>query len=207
MRLLGITGGIATGKSTVTRMFADRGAPTLSADDIAHELLAAGTETTRAVLHAFPTCADSRNLQEPTVDRRALGRLIFADPAARLGLERLTHPAIIARLTAQAALWNTEPGACAALEIPLLFEAGLGSLVDLVVVVACRPDIQIARLSLRLGIDESEANRRIASQWPLEEKKARAHAIITTDDGFEDTRRQVLKLWNDYCTEEMKKAE
>jgi dephospho-CoA kinase len=202
MRLLGITGGIATGKSAVTRMFSDLGAPTLSADDLARELLAPGTETTQAVLAAFPDCADRRNLQEPTIDRRALSQVIFADPQARLRLEKMTHPGIIAGLTAQAAHWRSQQGRCAALEIPLLFEAGLESLTDHIVVVACRPNVQIARLRSRLGIDEAEANRQLAAQWPLGKKIERAGSVITTDDGLDDTRRQVRAVWEHYCMEE-----
>lgn len=197
MRILGITGGIATGKSTITRLFAELGAPTTSADMLAHDLLAPGTETTQVVLKAFPSAADAADPTGRTIDRRALGRMIFADPDARRRLEALTHPAIIAALSAQAAAWRAQPmPRAAALEIPLLFEAGLESLVDSIVVVACRDETQIARLQARLGIDPAEARQQIAAQWPLSEKRAKADYIILTDDGLEDTRRQVQTLWD-----------
>ncbi len=202
MRILGITGGIATGKSTVTQMLADLGAPTLSADTLARDLLAPGTETTQAVLAAFPGAADPQSSDGPAIDRRALGRLIFADSQARLRLEALTHPRIIAGMTGQAALWKSQAGPCAALEIPLLFEAGLESLVDCIVVVACREETQIARLRARLGIDEVEARRQVAAQWPLPEKIARADRCLTTDLSLDDTRRQVQTFWNELCTQE-----
>ncbi len=197
MWILGITGGIATGKSTVTKMLADCGAPTISADVLAHNLLQPGTETTQAVLHAFPSCTDPNDACGLTLDRRALGQLVFADPGARKKLEALTHPAIIARLAEQIETWRRDfPGVLAAAEIPLLFEAGLEHLVDRIVVVACKPETQIQRLAARLDGDLAEAKNRVASQWPLENKLSHADDIIQTDDGLESTQRQVQALFD-----------
>ena len=197
MLILGITGGIATGKSTVTRMLADLGAPTISADALAHDLLAPGTPATRAVLDAFPACAD-RDGQ--TIDRRALGRLVFADSAARARLESLTHPAIIAALRAQIAIWRVSDEApAAAAEIPLLFEANLERMVDRIVVVTCSRSDQISRMLIRSSSTEEEVYRQINAQMPLAKKEARADYLITTEEfdvGMEDTRRQVEALWN-----------
>ena len=196
MRILGITGGIATGKSTVTQMLADLGAPTISADALAHDLLAPGTLVTRSVLAAFPDCADPADLERLTVDRRALGRLVFAEPAARARLEALTHPAITAALRDQIALWRASDGArAAAAEIPLLFEAGLENLVDCIVVVTCSLPIQVARMLARGRFSMEEVWCQLAAQWPLAQKEARADILITTTDGEEDTRRQVETLW------------
>jgi dephospho-CoA kinase len=194
MLILGVTGGVATGKSTVTRMLADLGAPTISADALARDLLAPGTDTTRAVLAAFPGCALS-GADAPAVDRRALGRRVFADSAARLLLESLTHPPIIAALTAQIEAWRTADGVAAAAEIPLLFEAGLETLVDRIVVVSCDGVTQSERLLAR-GLDETQAQRLLAAQLPPAQKATRAHDLIATDLGLEDTRRQVLALWD-----------
>ena len=193
MRVLGVTGGIATGKSTVTQMLADLGAPTVSADLIARALLAPGTPTTEAVLAAFPACA----APEPgRIDRRALAQIIFADAQARSHLEALTHPPIIEALRRQIAEWRASSAApAAAAEIPLLFEAGLEDDVDEVVVVSCAESVQQSRLCARDGISQEEAQRQIAAQWPLSEKVARAGFVITTDHGLEDTRRQALALW------------
>ncbi len=196
MHILGITGGIATGKSTVTRMLAELGAPTVSADLLARELLMPGTETTRAVLAVFPDCADPSDSEQNTIDRRALGRRIFADESARVRLEGLTHPAIIAALQSQIAAWHeSDKAPAAAAEIPLLFEAGLEALVDKIIVVTCAEHVQIARLRDRLGIDEAEARRQIAAQPPLMKKVAKADVVITTDGALKDTRRQVEALW------------
>lgn len=198
MRILAITGGIASGKSTVTSMLGALGAPTLSADTVARDLLRPGTEASRAVLAAFPQCAEPG--QEATVNRRALGRLIFADAEARARLEALTHPQIIQVLREAAAQWRGQPGGCAALEIPLLFEAGLEALADQIIVAACSLNQQKERLLTRGSLDETEARRQIGAQWPLEEKKKRAHRVIDTSGSMEDTQRQAAALWEDFCT-------
>jgi len=193
MRVLGITGGIATGKSTVTKMLAEFGAPTISADAIARALLAPGTPTTEAVLAAFPSCAA---LEPGRIDRRALARIIFADAQARSRLEALTHPPIIEALRVQIAEWRASSVAsAAAAEIPLLFETGLENDVDEVVVVSCDESVQRTRLCVRDGISQEEAERQIAAQWPLPEKAGRANFVVTTDHGVEDTRRQVAAFW------------
>lgn len=196
MRVLGITGGIATGKSTVTQMLAELGAPTISADTVARALLAPGTPTTEAVLVAFPGCA----APEPgRIDRRALARIIFADAQARSRLEALTHPPIIEALKSQIVEWRAVSAVpVAAAEIPLLFEARLEWLVDSIVVVTCPKSDQISRLLVRDGVSEEEAYRQVAAQWPLSKKEANADFLIKTDDydtGKEDTRRQVVALW------------
>ena len=201
MLILGITGGIAVGKSTVTRLFADLGARTLSADALAHDLLAPGTETTRAVLHAFPQAADAGDPTGQTINRRALGRFVFADQDARRRLEALTHPPIIAALAAQADAWRPLPTPrAAALEIPLLFEAGLERLVDRIVVVTCDEATQLSRLLQRPGMMQTRAQQILAAQWPLSEKVARADFVITTDasGGLDGTRRQVQALWDGF---------
>ena len=195
MKIFGITGGVATGKSTVTGMLAEEGALTVSADDIARAQLAPGTALTKAVLIAFPLCRDATG---QGIDRRALGHLIFSDTQARTRLEALTHPAIIAALKAQIEEWQSYSTARAcAVEIPLLFETNLQYLVDKIIVVSCTEDKQIARLRLRQGgVSESEARTMIATQWPLAEKIARANYVITTDGDRDDTRRQVQALWD-----------
>ena len=194
MRILGITGGIATGKSTVTQMLAELGAPTVSADALARALLAPGTPATAGVLAAFPACRDVSEPQK--INRRLLAQIIFADAEARRQLETLTHPPIVAALREQFADWRASKAApAAAAEIPLLFEAGLDKDVDVVVVAAARESLQRSRLCFRDGIGTVEAQRQIAAQWPLAEKIAQADYVVRTDDGLEDTRRQVQALW------------
>ena len=192
-QILGVTGGIATGKSTVTQMLADLGAPTVSADAVARALLAPGTATTAAVLTAFPACAGEEG---ESINRRALAQIIFADAGARRQLEALTHPSIIAALRAQIAAWRASgTGRAAAAEIPLLFEVGSQHDLDKVIVAVCAEPVQIARLRARDGISESEARRQVDAQWPLAKKMALADYVVQTDNGLEDTRRQVAALW------------
>lgn len=194
MRVLGITGGIATGKSTVTRILAELGAPSLSADAVARDVLAPGTPITQQVLLAFPACALPGTAD--AVDRRALSQLVFADPAARLRLQALTHPAIRAVLSPQIAVWQAAGEGTAAVEIPLLYEGGWETALNGVVVVICTEATQLRRLRERLGIDAAEAQRQIDAQWPLAEKAARADFLINTDGDLEDTRHQVRTLWS-----------
>jgi dephospho-CoA kinase len=193
MLVLGITGGVATGKSTVTQMLADLGAPTISADLLARDLLKPGTELASVVLARFPECRLSG--ASDAIDRRALGRRVFADAEARRWLEELLHPPIIAALENQVRQWRAQPGVAAAAEIPLLFEVGLESLCDRILVVSCAEEIQIARIAQRLHGSQAEARELIAAQLPLEQKVARAHQVITTDVSLKDTQRQVQAYW------------
>ena len=197
MIILGITGGIATGKSTVTRMFADLGAPTASADDIARELLLPGTPQTAQVAEAFPSTASST---EPiTIDRRALSSTIFGDETARKRLEAILHPPIIAELSRRIAEFRSSEGevgeGVAAIEIPLLFESGLTSMVDKVVVVAVDEETQLARLQQRLGIDRAAAEQQLAAQWPLAKKVAAADYVIDSGAPLDDVRERVRQVW------------
>ena len=197
MLVLGVTGGVATGKSTVMRMLASLSAPTMSADVLAHDLLGAGTPQTQEVRAAFPACADGSD----GINRHTLGEIVFADAAARRRLEAILHPPIIAALRQQAEVWRSQNTAPAgALEIPLLFEAGLTDIPDRVVVVTCRPEVQLARVAARLQGDWDEARRRVAAQWPLRQKEARADFVIDTDGAEDNTRRQVEALWQQITT-------
>jgi dephospho-CoA kinase len=194
MSILGITGGVATGKSAVTQFLADLGAPTVSADVIARNILLPGSPATQSVLRAFPDCRDVQ-AEIPAIDRALLRARIYNDPEARKTLESFTHPAIIQELRNQIAQWRAAKVPLAAAEIPLLFEAGLEDLVDTIVVTSCSDEIQIQRLRARLGIDETEARRHFAAQWPLAEKVARADVVIDTNGVLDDTWRQVSDLY------------
>ena len=184
MRILGITGGIATGKSTVTRMLADWARRRSAPMPLPMICWRRGQRPLRR-----PSWPLSR-LRRPwrpagqTIDRRALGRLIFADPAARARLEALTHPAIIAALQAQIAAWRASDEAqAAAAEIPLLFEAGLERLVDAIVVVACSESTANRALAgTRWALTRPRRSVRLprSGRWP--KKRSGPMLIITTDD-------------------------
>jgi len=193
MKILGLTGGIATGKSTVRRVFETLGAPSIDADEIARSLLAPGKAEYAAVTNAFSICIGPSGL----LDRRALADLVFSDSSARTRLEAILHPPIRAIWTSQVSNWRMDDSASAAIaEIPLLYETGSESLVDAVVVVFCAETVQVERVKRKFGVDAVEAMRRINVQWPLAEKAARADFVIDTNGSPDQVRAQVLSVWH-----------
>ena len=166
-RRIGLTGGIATGKSTVGQLLQEHhGLPVLDADHFAREALAPGTEAARAVLERYGT-----------LDRPALGHIVFGDPAERHWLEQLVHPLVRQRFDEELALMANQPAVV--LMIPLLFEAGLEGLCSEVWLVDCDNRQQLARLMARNGLNQTEAQGRINAQWPLECKRLLADRTIS----------------------------
>jgi dephospho-CoA kinase len=165
-RRIGLTGGIASGKSSVGRLLADRhGLPVLDADAYAREALAPGTAAAEAVLQ-----------RHGTLDRRRLGRIVFADAVERHWLEQLVHPLVRARCDAE--LQRLAQAPVVVLMVPLLFEAGLDHLCSEVWLVDCGEDQQLQRLMARDGAGEADARARIAAQWPLARKRPLADRLI-----------------------------
>jgi dephospho-CoA kinase len=178
-RRIGLTGGIATGKSTVGRVLAERhGIPVLDADQMARDVLAPGTAATLAVLQRYGREVHAGDAP-PSLDRPALARLVFADPAERRWLEQLVHPLV--RAGFQAELQRLKAEAVVVLMIPLLFEAGLESLCTEIWVVECgSEEEQLQRLQARDGLNREAALKRMRAQWPIEEKLARADVLLST---------------------------
>jgi len=177
-RRIGLTGGIATGKSTVGQLLAGRfGLPVLDADLYARAALAPGSPGAQAVLARYgePVAAQGGG----AIDRAALGRIVFADPVERRWLEQLVHPLVRQRFASELERRAREP--VVVLMIPLLFEAGLESLCSEVWLVTCRPETQLQRLIGRDGLAEQEALARIAAQWSLARKEALADRLINND--------------------------
>ena len=177
-RRIGLTGGIATGKSTVGQLLAGRfGLPLLDADLFARGALAPGSPAARAVLARYgkPVAAGAGD----AIDRAALGRIVFADPLERRWLEQLVHPLV--RQSFEAELERLAHAPVVVLMIPLLFETGLESLCSEVWLVTCSPETQLQRLIGRDGLPEHEARARIAAQWPLARKQALADRLIHND--------------------------
>lgn len=179
-RRIGLTGGIATGKSSVARCLQNRhGIPVLDADRFAREALAPGTEATRAVLNRYGAAVATTDPQTGRIglDRPALGRLVFADARERRWLERLVHPHVRDHFTAGLAELREEP--VVVLMIPLLFEAGLEPLCREIWLVDCgSEDEQLRRLLARDPLTEAEARARLRAQWPMAEKRARADVVL-----------------------------
>jgi dephospho-CoA kinase len=172
-RRIGLTGGIATGKSTVGQLLQERhGLAVLDADLFARQALAPGTEGARVVLERYGT-----------LDRPALAHIVFGDPAERHWLEQLVHPLVRQRFDQELTTLAEEPlGAgqpAVVLMIPLLFEAGLEGLCSEVWLVDCDEAQQLARLMARNGLNQAEAQGRINAQWPLERKRLLADRTIS----------------------------
>lgn len=182
-----LTGGIATGKSFCTARFADLGVPVIDADVLAREAVAPGSAALAAIAARF---GPSVFLAGGGLDRAALGTLVFSDRTARADLEAILHPEVYRRINEWFAS-RPSGTAVAIADIPLLYETGHEHDFDRVIVCACAPAEQFRRLVARDGLSVDAARARLASQWPIGEKVARADYVIRTDGGFEDTTEQV----------------
>jgi dephospho-CoA kinase len=192
--VLGLTGGIATGKSTVASMFADLGARVISADRVVHDLLKHGTPVWHEVVAEFgEEIVDSAG----EIDRGRLGGIVFSDPEKRLKLESIIHPRVLGYLRAQAEEFRKCGQGVLVLEIPLLVEVSAFDLVDKVLVVTAEQGTQIRRLEERSGISSEEALRRITSQMPLSKKVQYGDWVVSTDGSLCSTKAQVYKVWKD----------
>ena len=168
MILVGLTGGVATGKSTVAKMFKQCGAIVIDADKLAHEIVKPGKPAWREIVKTFGKTVLNADC---TLNRRELGAVVFRNQTKRRRLERIIHPRVAReqqRLTRQAARKN--PHAVVIYDVPLLFEAGIDKRVDRTIVVTANRETQIARLKKRDGLSRTDAIRRIKSQMPLQNK-------------------------------------
>jgi dephospho-CoA kinase len=191
MLKIGLTGGIATGKSYVLDQFRRRGVAVLDADQLAHGVMAAGTEATAAISARFGAAVLAG---DGSVDRAKLGPIVFADATARRELEAIVHPAVHRAIAAGVRAFELMGDAIAIVDVPLLYEVGSEKDFDRVIVTECSAEKQLARLRER-GFSEEAARQRLAAQWPTEKKVARADYVVNTDGTFEDTSRQVDKIY------------
>ena len=171
-RRIGLTGGIASGKSSVGRLLKARGWPVLDADQYARDALAPNTTATKAVAAHFGDAVGDAS----ALDRSALGQIVFNDADARRWLEALVHPLVRERFLQELEHHNQAP--VVVLMIPLLFETGLESLCSEVWLVDCEPNQQLERLMLRSGLNAADAKARLAAQWPLSRKRPLADRVI-----------------------------
>jgi dephospho-CoA kinase len=193
MLRVGLTGSIGVGKSFVSSIFAELGCHVLDADLTAREVVAAGTRGLRAIVAAF-----GNEILQPdgTLDRARLGALIFGDEKKRLLLNSILHPFIIAAQDEQLRKWEAaDAGGIAIVDAALMIESGGYKRFDKLIVVHCKPLIQLERLMARNRITREEAVRRMGAQMPQEEKKGYADFLIDTSNGLEDTRRQTIKVY------------
>ncbi|MBB6732663.1 dephospho-CoA kinase [Cohnella zeiphila] len=192
---IGLTGGIATGKSTVSRLFTERGAALVDLDVIAREIVEPGQAPLSQIAERFGQAV----LQEDgTLNRRKLGEIVFADENERRALEAITHPAIRTRMRARMdALQNERPDRLVVVDVPLLFESSLQSYFEQVVVVYVPRTVQLERLMKRDGLSREDAERRLAAQMDIEEKKRLADRVIDNSFGVERTAEQIDLLLRD----------
>jgi dephospho-CoA kinase len=192
MKKIGLTGGIAAGKSTLLAYWQQAGAAVIESDLLAHRAYEPQTPTHAAVVELFG--AEILNA-DGTIQRRKLGEIVFADEQKRLALNRIVHPAVRAMWTEQLeALERAGATAVAVAAIPLLYEVGAETQFDWVVAVGCSEQTQLARLTAK-GMSEAHARARIRAQWPLQLKMDRADFVIWNDGQREVLHRQADIIW------------
>jgi dephospho-CoA kinase len=190
MLRIGLTGGIATGKSYVLARLRSRGVPCLDADELAHGVMAPGTEATHAIVERFGEVRDA----DGAVDRRILGPIVFSDAAARRDLEAIVHPAVYRAIAAGLRGFELVGGSpFAVVDVPLLYETGHAGEFHKVIATVCPASTQLARLAER-GLSPAAAAERLAAQLPAEEKGRRADCVIHTDGTFDETNSQVDRI-------------
>jgi dephospho-CoA kinase len=197
MILVGLTGGVATGKSTVAKMFKQCGAAVINADLLARQVVEPGKPAWRAIVKLFGRTVLN---QDRSLDRQTLGSIVFHNPKKRRQLERIIHPRVAReqqRLVHRIA--KRKPHAVVIYEVPLLFEAGVDKRVDKIIVVTVDRNTQIARLSKRNGLSRAEALRRIRSQMPLAKKIQQADHVLNGTLSRPSLRKQVGQLFNSLC--------
>ena len=197
MLRVGLTGSIAVGKSFVTSVFAELGCHVLDADQTAREVVMPGAAGLKAVAQEF---GEEILSPDGTLDRARMAAVVFADEQKRLRLNHILHPIIIARQDAILRGWELEdPNGIAVVDAALMIESGGYKRFDKLIVVHCRPEVQLERLMLRNKLTLAEAQQRIASQMPQEEKQRYADYLIDTSDGFESTRKRTAEVHNELC--------
>ncbi|WP_410769746.1 dephospho-CoA kinase [Fontibacillus sp. BL9] len=190
---IGLTGGIATGKSTVSQMLVRRGAALIDADVIAREIMEPGHPVLAAVARRF---GQAVLLPGGGLDRKRLGSIVFSNPDERKALEAITHPAIRLEMKQRMAELEAEnPSRLVVADIPLLYESGLESLYNEVMVVYVPRELQLERLLARDGMTRNEAEARLRAQMDIELKRERADILIDNSLGREETELQIDDFW------------
>src|SRR5574338_1630395 len=193
MLRVGLTGSIAVGKSFVTSVFAELGCHTLDADQTAREVVAPGAAGLKAVAEVF---GEDVLAPDGTLDRARMAAIVFGDESKRQQLNHVLHPFIIARQDEIMREWESEdPNGIGIVDAALMIESGGYKRFDKLIVVHCRPEVQLERLMLRDKLSRDEALRRINSQMPQEEKQKFADYLIDTTDGFDLTRARTVEVY------------
>ena len=187
---VGLTGGVASGKSTVSAILRELGAIVIDADELARDVVAKGTPGLAAVVEEF---GPELLTPDGDLDRAAMGALVFSDETARKRLEAIVHPLVFERIVALES--EAPPGAVVVHDIPLLAESGRADTFDAVIVVDTPTEIQVERMIRDRGWSEADARSRIAAQAPAEERRAMATYLIENTGSREDLRRRVVAAY------------
>ncbi len=203
MLVVGLTGGICSGKSTVAAMFERLGAVVIDADRVAHELQVPGQPLFEAIVSAF-----GRQIvgEDGRIDRRRLGAIVFSDPKARARLEEILHPSIVEECERRIQQARASGAAVCLVDAALLIESGRHARFDRMVLVEASEAVQLERLMARMGLSREEAMQRIRSQVPLEEKRRHAKFVIGNEGSLEETERQVGAVWKQLFAEASSRA-
>jgi dephospho-CoA kinase len=194
MRVIGLTGGIASGKSTAARTLTELGARVVDADQVARDIVAPGQPALAEIVRTF-----GREMLQPdgALDRKKLGAVIFADAEKRGALNAITHPRIAMETQARLGTLRQQGVPVAIYEAALLVENGVHKALDGLLVVACDEATQLRRLVERDGYSEAEARARIATQAPMADKIAAATWVVDTSGPLADTTKQLARVWEE----------
>jgi dephospho-CoA kinase len=193
-RIFGLTGGVACGKSTVAAMFAELGAKVIDADRLAHELIRSPLPAYHDIVRHFGfEVLDSQG----EIDRKRLGDAVFADPDKLRVLNTIVHPRVLERIGQLAEAFHLQdPHALVLVDAALIYEAGVADRFAKIIVAWCGPEQQLERLMAKAGLSREEAERRIAAQMPVEEKRRRADYVIDCSGSLENTKQEVDRLYS-----------
>lgn len=190
MKRIGLTGGIASGKSTAARILAEWGAPVVDADALAREVVMPGSEGLAAISARWPEV-----VRDGVLDRKRLGERVFSDQEERRALENILHPLIRREAERRIAELARQGETVAIYEAALLFETGTADELDEVILISAPRDLQIRRIMARDGLDPEEAVRRVDAQWPLEKKAALATYVVENDGEEAHLRERLRPVW------------
>jgi len=205
MLSVGLTGGIACGKSTVAEMFVRLGAYLIDLDKLAHEVQEPGAPAWQKIIDYFGNDVVGDNQK---IDRNKVAAIVFNQPEKLQALNDIVHPSVYEEWQARLkSIITRDPRAIILSDIPLLFEARMQSLFDLTIVVMIPPAEQIVRLMARNGMTGEEARKRIKNQMPIGDKAGLADIVINNQSSIADTRKRVQEVWDELIRREKEKTE
>ncbi len=194
MKIIGLTGGIGTGKSTVSRFLVEMGAVVINTDEVAHEALQSDIELQQEIAADF---GDQILTAEGRIDRKGLGEIVFTNPYALARLNRIMHPRLYETVQAQLENYRQQQAEVIILEVPLLIEAGWTSLVDEVWITVAPEATVLKRLQRQVGLSAKQALARIRSQMPTQERIKHADVVIDTDCRLDELKARAAQLWSE----------